>query len=148
MPRILLLISPVLACCSPAPQKAAMPSPSANSGTSVQGPAEFNAPGERGDSPEEAQGRRILSTAFVRIGPDGHLTVELRDGHTLVLRDVVMRPRDYCGMRVASGTAPSKFCGEYADVGDARPGGTPIPDQPGLTPAGPVGTARSFRQGA
>jgi hypothetical protein len=66
-----------------------------------------------------------LSTAFVRVGPDGLLTVELRNGSVLVLRNVVMRPKDYCGEQVAGSTADAKYCGGYAQVAAARPGGTP-----------------------
>ena len=74
-------------------------------------------------SPEAAVGRRILSTAFVRLGPDGHLTVELRNGRVVILRDVVMRPKDYCGVQVAGDSARAKYCGAYAEVAAARPGG-------------------------
>src|SRR3954469_12013475 len=42
------------------------------------------APAPRADSPAQAQGRRTLSTAFVRVGPDGRLTVELRNGRAIV----------------------------------------------------------------
>ena len=97
-------------------------------------------PTGRADSPAEAEGRRILSTAFVRVGPDGHLTVELRDGRMIVLRDVVMRPRDYCGAQVAGDPARARFCGGYAEVAAARPGGAPSPDGPdpaGLNPVEP-----------
>jgi hypothetical protein len=83
------------------------------------------------DSPAEAQGRRTLSTAFVMVGPDGHLTVELRDGRAMVLRDVVMRPGDYCGVQVLGGSAGTRYCGGYGDVAAARPGGAPAPDVPG-----------------
>jgi hypothetical protein len=70
----------------------------------------------------EAEGRRTLSTAFVRVGPDGHLTVELRNGSVVVLREVAMRPKDYCGVQVSGGSAGDKYCGSYADVAAARPG--------------------------
>ena len=83
------------------------------------------------DSPAEARGRKTLSTAFVRVGPDGHLTVELRGGHVVVLRDVVLRARKYCGMPVTGGpregTSAGQYCGGYADVVAARPGGAPTP---------------------
>ena len=72
---------------------------------------------------DAAQGRRILSTAFVQIGPDGHLTVQLRNGRTLVLRDVVMNAKDYCGVQVLGGPAGTRYCGGYAEVAAARPGG-------------------------
>jgi hypothetical protein len=57
------------------------------------------------------------------VGPDGHLTVELRSGRVLVLRDVVMRSGDYCGVQVLGGPAGARYCGGYADVAAARPGG-------------------------
>ena len=147
MLRILLSISSIpissmLIACAPSPQKAAMPSPSHVSGTTAQslgGPpsssgrgvgnpeqeaiAKKSAPGPLGDSPAEAQGRLTLSTAFVRLGPGGHLTVELHNGHVLALRDVVMRARDYCGVQVAGDPARAKYCGGYAEVAAARPGG-------------------------
>ena len=142
MLRILLSISSIpissmLIACTPSPQKAAMPNPSHVSGTTVgnldsavmgrtpepEAIAKKSAPGPLGDSPEEAQGRRILSTAFVRLGAGGHLTVELHNGHVLALRDVVMRARDYCGVQVAGDPARAKYCGGYAEVAAARPGG-------------------------
>jgi hypothetical protein len=71
-----------------------------------------------------------LSTAFVRVGPDGRLVVELRDGRVLVLRDVVMRAKDYCGVRVVGGKAGGQYCGGYAEVAAARPGAEPSPETP------------------
>lgn len=79
------------------------------------------------DSPAEAEGRRTLSTAFVMVGPDGRLVVELRDGRVLVLRDVVMRRKDYCGVQVVGGKAGGRYCGGYAEVAAARPGAAPAP---------------------
>ena len=84
-------------------------------------------PGSRADTPEEALGRRTLSTAFVRVGPGERLTVELRSGRVVELRDVVMRPKDYCGVPV-SGSAGARFCGGYADIASARPGGAAAPE--------------------
>ncbi len=104
--------------------------------------AENPAPARRADSPAEAEGRRTLSTAFVRVGPDGHLTVELRDGRTIVLRDVKMGPRDYCGVQAAGGSTGKKYCGGYGEIGAARSVGRPGPDvlDPAtLNPAGPAG---------
>lgn len=95
--------------------------------------AEEPAPAPRADSPAEAQGRRTLSTAFVRVGPGEHLTVDLRDGRAMVLRDVVMRPRDYCGVQVLGASAGTRYCGGYGDIAAARPGGAPAPD--GQNPA-------------
>jgi hypothetical protein len=68
-----------------------------------------------------------LSTAFVRVGPDGYLTVELRDGRVLVLRNVVMRRKDYCGLQNVGGADGAEYCGGYAEVAAARPGGHPSP---------------------
>ena len=92
--------------------------------------AENPAPAAPTDSREEARGRRTVSTAFVMVGPDGHLTVELRDRRVLVLRDVVMRPRDYCGDQVLGGKAGARYCGTYAEVAAARPGGAPAAEKP------------------
>ena len=86
-----------------------------------------------------ARGRRVLSTAFVRIGPDGHLFVELRDKRVLVLRDVTMGATEFCGTQMASsgmpGTLGKRQCYDYAGVIAARPGdvatgGTPVPAGP------------------
>jgi hypothetical protein len=112
MLRFFLPIAAILASCSPSPQKAEMPKPSASSTIT--------------DSPAAAQGRRTLSTAFVRVDPDGHLTVDLRDGHVLVLRNVVMNASDYCGAIVSGMPAATKFCGDYAEVISARAGGGPV----------------------
>ena len=90
--------------------------------------AENPAPPPMNDTPAEASGRRTLSTAFVKVGPDGHLTVELHNGRVLVLRNVVMRATTYCGNQVLGGPAGKSFCGGYADVAAARPGGVPTPD--------------------
>ena len=73
-------------------------------------------------SPAAIQGRLVLSTAVVRIGPDGRLTVELKDGRVLLLRDVVMGPRSYCGVQQQGGQAGDRYCGGYAEVVAARPG--------------------------
>ncbi|MDB5693154.1 MAG: hypothetical protein JWO81_2217 [Alphaproteobacteria bacterium] len=105
--------------------------------------AENSAPARRPDSPAEAEGRRTLSTAFVRVGPDGHLTVELRDGRAMVLRDVVMRPRDYCGVQVLGGSAGTRYCGGYGDIAAARPGGGPAPGAPNPASLNPVEPGRS-----
>ncbi len=82
------------------------------------------------DTPEEARGRRILSTAYVRIGPDGYLSIDLRDGRALVLSGVIMGRKDYCG-RSPDGT---NVCRGYADVAAARPGGGPSLNQLDLQP--------------
>jgi hypothetical protein len=72
------------------------------------------------------------------MGPGGHLTVELHDGRAIVLRDVVMRPRDYCGVQILGGAAGTRYCGGYGDVAAARPGGAPSPDEPGPAVLNPV----------
>ena len=105
--------------------------------------AEMPLPATTADSPAEAQGRRTLSTAFVRVGPDGHLTVELLNGRVLVLRNVVMRPKDYCGVQVFGGPAGIKFCGGYAEVAAARPGGGPVPQDPDLAVSNSLQSPRS-----
>lgn len=93
------------------------------------------------DSPTDATGRRILSTAFVQVGPDRLLTVVTRDGQEHLLRDVAMGPRDYCGTAVTGTARKGRFCGAYADVVSARPGGAPAPAAsnsaaPGSLPTG------------
>ena len=75
------------------------------------------------DTPAEAEGRRILSTAFVMVCPDGRLTIARRDGRSLTLRDVVMRRKDYCGVQLTGDAAGKGYCGRYAEVAAARPGG-------------------------
>lgn len=87
--------------------------------------AENPLPNTLKDTPAEAVGRRTLSTAFVRVGPDGLLTVKLKNGKVFVLRNVSMGPKDYCGETVAGGPAGKQYCGGYADVASARPGGSP-----------------------
>lgn len=79
-------------------------------------------PSRVADTAAAAQGRRTLSTAFVRVGPDGHLTVKLKGGRVLVLRDVKMGPRKYCGLQAGSGASPANYCGAYDDVAGAWPG--------------------------
>ena len=91
-------------------------------------------PAKLADSSTEAQGRRLLSTAFVRIGPDGHITVELHDGRTLILRNVVMRPKDYCGV----GLQGTKYCGGYANIAAAHPGGLPPSPEPAPAVSNPL----------
>lgn len=66
--------------------------------------------------PADALGRRILSTAFVRLGPDEHLMVELRNGSVLLLRNVVMHSKKYCGRQ----SFGARYCGSYAEVAAAR----------------------------
>lgn len=84
------------------------------------------------DSPAEAQGRLTLSTAFVMVGPDGLLTVELHDGRVLVLRNVVMHRKDYCGGQVLGGHVGAQYCGRYSEVAAAQPGGPRAPAEPDL----------------
>jgi hypothetical protein len=55
------------------------------------------------------------------------LTVELRNGRVLVLRDVTMGGRQYCGVQEGGGAPGKRFCGGYAEVGAARPGGGSAP---------------------
>lgn len=109
--------------------------------------AENPAPAARADSPAEAQGRRTLSAAFVMVGPDGHLTVELRNGRAMVLRDVVMRPRDFCGVQVLGGSAGKRYCGGYGDIAAARPGGAPAPGVPDPATLDPIEPGRRPAKG-
>lgn len=88
--------------------------------------AENSVPPVPVDSPAEALGRQTLSTAFVMVGPDGYLTVELRDGRQMVLRNVIMRRKDYCGGLVLNGLPGKLYCGRYADIAAARPGGATV----------------------
>src|SRR5215218_5680896 len=132
MHLILLPCLAALVACAPSPREANMrnssPFPMAAAAReSEEAPA---APARRADSPAEAEGRLTLSTAFVRLGPGEHLTIELRDGRTLALRDVVIRPHDYCGVHVRGGSAGKRYCGGFGEVAAARPGGTPVPDLP------------------
>jgi hypothetical protein len=133
MVRKLLPFAAALAACAPSPKEAAaMRTTNSPPGSAAQGPipesvsaAGNPAPAPPADSPAAAIGRRTLSTAYVRVGPDGHLTVELQGGRVLVLRDVVLRRKDYCGVQVLGGPAGAKYCGGYAEVAAARPGGAP-----------------------
>jgi hypothetical protein len=151
MIRILLPALTTMAACTPSPQEVATPIFGPVSENTAQGSIEPIPNGQspadpdagdaaRGPIPEpvsaagtalpmptpQEQGRRIVSTAFVRVGPDGYLTVELRDGRVLVLRDVVMRNKVYCGKQVAGERSGAQFCGRYPDVSAARPGGGPF----------------------
>lgn len=82
------------------------------------------------DSPAEALGRRTLSTAFVMVGPDGYMTVELHNGNLLVLHNVLMRTKDYCGWQRSGTQVDKRYCGRYADIAAARPGGAPSIKEP------------------
>jgi hypothetical protein len=150
---MLCLLPPCIAAlvaCNPPPKEATMrnPSPDRAQAAPASRPEPASAADNpvsapRADSPAEAQGRRTLSTAFVRVGPDGHLTVELRSGRTMVLRDVVMRPREYCGVEVLAGSAGTRYCGGYGDIAAARPGGAPSPGAPDPATLNPVEPGRS-----
>lgn len=124
-------------------QAAQGPIPEPVSAAGTLAPGTRPGPGRQTDSPAEAQGRRILSTAFVRVGPDGHLTVERRDGQMLVLRDVVMRAGDYCGVRVSASSAKARYCGGYAEVVAAQPGGRAVLEETAPVASNPVGPGRS-----
>ena len=96
------------------------------------------------DTSAEAVGRKIVSTAFVRLGPGEYLTVELRNGQTVVLRDVTMRPGDFCGVQIAGGQGKAKFCGQYGEVVAARPGGGAAHGDSPTDPAGvPIDPGKS-----
>lgn len=73
----------------------------------------------------DAEGRRTVSTAFVRLGPGGHLSVSMRDGRQLALRDVTMEKRVFCGVPIADGRdersgAGERQCYPYGEVTAAR----------------------------
>ena len=75
-----------------------------------------------------ANGRRILSTAYVWVGPDDRLTVELTDGRLQLWQGMKLRAGDYCGLLVAEQAGEQcelkgvQACGNYAEVTGARPG--------------------------
>jgi hypothetical protein len=74
------------------------------------------------------------------------VTIELRDGSSIVLRDLAMGARDYCGTLVLGGSAGKRYCGGYGEVAAARPGGGPAPgaiDPATLNPAGPAHDPKS-----
>lgn len=155
MLRMSLPCFAALVACTPSPRETAMPNPSlvpqtaATGGQTARGPspepvsaAENPAPAPPVDTAAEAEGRRTLSTAFVRMSAGEQLTVELRDGRTIMLRDVVMRPRNYCGVQVSDGAAGTRFCGGYADVEAARPGGIPAIDGLGTVAVKAGGTLK------
>lgn len=157
MSCLALPVAAALAACTPSSEEAAMRRSTAapervnpaaggagpDTGSPVAPPAPVMPPPASpspADLPAAAAGRRTLSTAFVRVGPDGHLTVGLRDGRVLVLRDVVMGPQRYCG-RIVPGTKPgARFCGGYAEVAAARPGGGPPAVEPVPAVADPIGS--------
>ena len=70
------------------------------------------------------EGRRIVSTAFVRLGPGGHLLVTMRDRREVALRDVIMEKRQFCGTSLdGQGT---HYCYPYAEVVAARAVDAPV----------------------
>ena len=83
-----------------------------------------------GDAGADAfvQGRRIVSTAFVRLGPGGHLLVTMRDRQEMALRDVTMEKRQFCGTGLD--TQGARRCYPYADVAAARAVDAPVGAQP------------------
>ena len=123
MPCLLLPGVAALLACNPPPKEASMHNPGPPPGADARGARKTEAKvlGPAADSPAEADGRLTLSTAFVRLGAGEHLAVELRDGSAVLLRDVVMRARDYCGVQVLGASAGTRFCGGYGDVVAARP---------------------------
>jgi hypothetical protein len=151
MAWLLLPCIAALVACNPPPKEATMrnpgPAPATAARESRETAKEGHGSAPRADSPAEAEGRRTLSTAFVRVGPDGHLTVELRDGSIMVLRDVVMRPGDFCGVQVLGGSAGARYCGGYGDIAAARPGGAPAPGAPDPATLRPVEPGRGPSRG-
>lgn len=135
MVRALLPLSFILAGCTPTPQEASMSDPTPEKSSE---PLASTHSGVPNDTPVAAEGRRILSTAIVRIGPDSHLTVELRDGRVLVLRNVTVGAGNYCGEFVSGAPGGKKFCGDFADVSAARPGGGPMTGSPDQATGEPI----------
>ena len=144
--------SAALAACAPAPPDAAVRTvgPVAGAAQAADGSvaataaarapvpepvsaAENPYPGSATNRDREAQGRRILSTAFVRLGPGEHLLVTLRDGQVLRLGDVTMGKVQFCGT-VATGAVGKQQCRGYAEVVAASPGGarTEAPTSPDI----------------
>jgi hypothetical protein len=87
-------------------------------------PHPLTAAGPHGGTNAAARGRRIVSTAFVRLGPDGLMQLETRDGRRLTLRGVTMEPRAVCGVTVAE-RAGKRQCINYTQVTQARPADPP-----------------------
>lgn len=131
--------SAALAACAPAPPDAAVRTvgPVAGAAQAADGSvaatapvpvpepvsaAENPYPGSATNRDREAQGRRILSTAFVRLGPGEHLLVTLRDGQVLRLGDVTMGKVQFCGV-ATTGAVGKRQCRGYAEVVAASPGG-------------------------
>ena len=132
----------------PAPQRAGDQEGAALGPAAQPVSAEENpAPATLADSAAEAQGRRTLSTAFVRAGPDGLLTVKLHDGRSLILRNLVMHRKKYCGIQMRGDQTRAEYCGGYAEVADARPGGTPAPAPPDLAAPTPLGRPGNLAEG-
>jgi len=75
------------------------------------------------DTDTAAQGRRAVSTAFVRLGPSGHLLLTLRNGSNALLSGVTMEQRAVCGVAVASsldGRLGKRQCYKFAEIANAR----------------------------
>lgn len=126
MLRAFSLAAAALSACTPAQEKNVVSAPAQPAAGTPLG---------KGDTRQEAEGRLILSTALVRVGPDRLLTVVTTDGRTLLLRDVTMHARNYCGVEQPG---DRRFCEGYANIAEARPGGAPIADQPDLARENPL----------
>lgn len=87
---------------------------------------------------QAAQGRRLISAAFVRMGPDRRMTVTLHGGRELILQDVTIHAQKYCGLVVADGQVGARHCGGYAEIAGAAPGGGALLDQPDLAAPNPL----------
>lgn len=77
------------------------------------------------ETDQAGQGRRLLTAAFVRMGPEGRLTADLRDGRTVLLHGVTMHPAKFCGIRTDGANAGTRFCARYGEVVGARAVGRP-----------------------
>ena len=94
-------------------------------------------------SDTEAQGRRTLSTAFVRLKPGGHLLVTLRGGAVIALRDVTMEKAKFCGVAVTEGALVKRRCHAYAEVAAARAVDAPTGMEPVSAGPGVAATERA-----
>lgn len=80
-------------------------------------------PSAKPDADMAAQGRQAVSTAFVRLGPGGHLLLTLRNGSDAVLSGVTMEQRAVCGVAVVrslGGQPGKRQCYDYAEIANAR----------------------------
>lgn len=109
--RSLMVVASALTGCAPAAQTRAMIAPTRDAQIEET---------EGGTGAGFATGRRMISTAFVQLGPGDALVVTELSGRDVILRNVVMNAGDYCGTRIDVGASEKRFCGRYAEVAAAR----------------------------